>query len=294
MHPWPQLGPLHQGTPPSLGEKEKNTLKQTKKPPRKPTKQTKGLPHRSIPGRQQCHAGHGSLERQSSVGFLPASPPARAAPFLHRTWADYTDRASRVTGVRVGTYTTLPKGRDRTSSQHRKRTRHRTRKGQPASHRPSHCTFHQLWIWETWSPPAGKPPSWAPLPSVTKTIRARLRVMGTEVIQRPSAGHLPAPRGGGGPQPLKRQALPAGLRCADAFDDGEQLTVGQSVCDLWENEENKNLLTAEAVSGPVIWRVITETPGTETESTVFWWGFLHSVLYYTFLLSFFQTKTPLK
>lgn len=34
-------------------------------------------------------------------------------------------------------------------------------------------------------------------------------------------------------------------------------------------KENENLLTDEAASGPVIWGVIRETPGTETERIVF-------------------------
>lgn len=74
--------------------------------------------------------------------------------------------------------------------------------------------------------------------------------------------------GGGGLHPLNWQTLPAGGRCANMFNNNEQLDLGQSDCDHQE-KECKNLFTAEAVSGPVIWGVITETPGPGTESTVF-------------------------
>lgn len=70
--------------------------------------------------------------------------------------------------------------------------------------------------------------------------------------------------------PPSSQATKASRRTerANIFNNNEQLTLGQSVCNNQE-KENKNLLAAEAVSGPVIWGVISETPGTETGSTVF-------------------------
>lgn len=84
QHPWPQLGPLHQGTPPSLGEKKKRNIKTTQKANK--TNKQKAYPAEASPG--DSNAMRGTVPRwDSSLLHHPLGQPPSYTAWEPITWA---------------------------------------------------------------------------------------------------------------------------------------------------------------------------------------------------------------